>query len=147
MLASDPCSAPWDAFRTQNARCDRLLRSYRAGQRRHSAAPRRQIVQPEVLGLRAELAFFWCFMHQPHTDRQATPPACRRWYAYDGSSDSGCSLYASSPRFSGASCTSLLPEVQLCRQPVGAETLTLFEVREALRRALCVAVVVASIPL
>ena len=42
----------------------------------------------------------------------------------DGSSDSGCSLSASSPRFSGASCTSLLPEDQLCRQPVGAETLT-----------------------
>ena len=56
-------------YRTQNACCDRLLRSYQGSHCRHSAAPRRCIFLPGVLGLRAELAFFWCFMHQPHTDR------------------------------------------------------------------------------
>ena len=69
--------------RAQNAFCDSPLRSYRASHRRHSAAPRRQIFRPGGLGLRAEFALLWCFMHQPHTDRHATRPACRRWYAYD----------------------------------------------------------------
>ena len=42
----------------------------------------------------------------------------------DESSDLGCSAYAPSSRFSGASCTSLIPIVKLRGQPVGRGMLT-----------------------
>ena len=45
-------------------------------------------------------------------------------FPVDKSSDLGCSVYAPSSRFSGASCTSLIPIVRLRRQPVDAGTLT-----------------------
>ena len=42
----------------------------------------------------------------------------------DKSSDLECSVYAPSSRFSGASCTSLIPIARLRRQPVDAGTFT-----------------------
>ena len=45
----------------------------------------------------------------------------------DKSSDLKCSVYAPSSRFSGASCTSLIPIARLRRQPVDAGTFTIDE--------------------